>query len=296
MSDNLPTIVERDGEIEIPVPENPFHVETIRKKRPYLPAELRTRWMEFNHAEQGVLVGRIKELQGRYEQIYFILYVWENDLYLTEADRTISTQLMKDSYFNKWLNELEEVHHIPIAGKWLDRKLSTGKIIDGIATMITGCMGAGMSLEDSVAVASIGETAIERLQVAGAIVKKQTNDGTMAYDRGPNADAVMGQETPVGDYLSEVASTNQSSRGAALRAAWDIGMKHHTFAVWTNKDAPIDNEWKWFEIEISETNVKTGESTPYRARLCVEKDAPATVAKSTLKKMVGENLSRVAYW
>lgn len=291
------TIVERDGEIEIPVPENPFHIEPIRKQRPYQSSkELQDKWMQLNSAEQGILFSRIKELQGRYEQIFFIRYVEKNDLYLTEADRTIATYRQKSLYFKDWLRELEEVHHIPIAGKWLDRQTTTGKIIDGIATMVTGCLGAGMSEEEAVAVASIGETAIERLQGAGAIVKKQTDDGTMAYERGPNADEVMGEKTQVGEYLSEVASTNQSSRGAALRAAWDIGMKHHTYAVWTDKNAPVDNEWKWFEIEISEVNVKTGESTPYKARFCVEKDAPATVAKSTLKKIVGENLSRVAYW
>ena len=277
--------------VEIEVSQNRYGIAPVKKERPYLSTDAdRRRWMEFNKVMSSVLEGRIDELNGRYQQIVSILYCKDHELYLIDADRTLVTSRSKISYFYDWLYELATVHQIPVANKttW-----------DHIEMVVQGCLGAKMSFEDAVAIAAHGSKAVKNLEEHGAIVTKSDEaTGQLVFERGPRADEVIGPETSVRDYLSDVANTTRSSRGATLRVKSDIGGGKSAVIsnVWRDKEEPDLNGMKQFFLGVEEFNPKTGDKVPYDFRVLAESDTPPEVIKYVLRTLGTDKFAKVAFW
>lgn len=273
------------------VKTNRYGMSSVKRERPYLSTEEeRQRYIQFNAALQKILEGRIDELNGRYQQIVSILYCKENELYLVDADRTMTTSRPKLNYFYDWLYELATVHQIPVAEE---------KTWNKIELVIEKCQGAGMSFEDSVAIAAHGRNAVEALEAHGAIITKNNEEtGQLSFERGPRADEVLGENTSVKEYLSEVANTTRSSRGATMRIRADLGGSRSATIVnvWRDKDEPELNNMKQFFLEVEEFNSKTGDKTPYDFRILVEQDTPPEIIKYVLRSLGTDKFAKVAFW
>lgn len=271
----------------IEIPQNRYEMETVRRKRPYLSTEEdREKWMAFQRLFQLILESRIDELNGRYNQIFYILEVKRQKLYLMDADVTGASVRPKESYFLDWLRELSESHHIPVAVRSVWEKIESN---------IAKCMGAGLSLEQAIAVVAVGEQALKKLEDHGVLVTKQLSDGTLGYERGPRADEVIG-DVPVTDYLDRIAES-KSSRGATMMVSYDLG-KGHTAAIgniWTDKSEPEMNGMRQLFIEVEDIDTATGEKTPYAFRLLYEKGTPPEVVKYLLRSAGTERFARVAF-
>jgi hypothetical protein len=272
----------------ISVPENPYGVVDVRRERPYLSTdEERERWMRFNRVYQLILESRIDELNGRYNQIYFIRQCKLEGLYLIGADRSITTSRAKESYFYDWLKELYEKDKIPVAAfkTWERAEMN-----------IIKCMNAGMTEERAIAAVAVGDQALKALEEHGVLSVKQIASGELAYERGPRADEVMGENTGVTDYLERIADS-KSSRGATMMVRYDLG-KGRTASIgniWTDKNEPEINGMKQVFIEVEDIDTATGEKTPYAFRLLYEKDTPPEVVKYILRAAGTERFSRVAF-
>lgn len=272
----------------ITVPENNYGVADVRRERPYLATEEeRDRWMKFNRVYQLILESRIDELNGRYNQIYFIRQCKLEELYLVGADRTITTSRAKQSYFYDWLQELYEKDKIPVAHQ---------KTWERVEMNIIKCVNAGMTEERAIAAVAVGDQALKALEEHGVLVAKQIESGELAYERGPRADEVIGEDTPVTDYLERIADS-KSSRGATMMVRYDLG-KGRTATIgniWTDKNEPEINGLKQIFIEVEDIDTATGEKVPYAFRLLYEKDTPPEVVKYILRAAGTERFARVAF-